>query len=158
ICGTRRQFERTKQEAPGLKDELDTASPEQRCQIGRGQGPFTERNARGNDIRLARRLDGEAAVVAFKQPNDPRRHHALKPGNDLGSSAGSPRCDSTDCKLSGVMLGSAASTWGAASSTLTVATLLNTVTNGSMRSMIAGGIPRTSHNSSGAGKGACRGT
>ena len=46
----------------------------------------------------------------------------------------------------------------AASRTLIEAILLNTVTKGSMCSMRADGIPRTSHNSSAAGNGAWRGT
>ncbi len=66
---------------------------------------------------------------------------------------GSVRSRRTCCSVCGVMPGSAATTCGAASSTLTVRMLLNTVTNGSTRSTTAGGMPPTSQSSSLCGNG-----
>ena len=86
----RRQFKRTKQETGGLEHDLDPASLQDRREIGRGERAIRECDPRRHIVRLDRRLDGEAALVVFDQPDHARRHQAVETGRHRGGHAAGP--------------------------------------------------------------------
>src|SRR5258708_20805087 len=71
----------------------------------------------------------------------------MRSGSDLRSSKPASRAATIVCTISGVMPGKAAMTCGAASTTSTWALPLNTVTNGSIRSISTAGMPWRSQSS-----------